>query len=270
MGKNRSNRSRSNNRSWSKAPTPEATGGSNHAEPAGCGVNPDSTVETEQKASGTPSPTPGKSTSENSPTPATWIRVLFSAAVIIQFCGLYLALSANLFQSRLQQELMSFAAPYLVTTGQQYGTQPLELTHAEAFDLPLQVELLMDESDQWKPLPLSVRQQYSRWPNLARRLRLIIEDDIESEILADFAYRFAMSWEELEGSNEIQAIRYVQPFTPNFDEGSALAQGRGGLLETSGQVLYLATAIRRKESLLGFVPSQERYRSSKASLSVAP
>lgn len=196
--------------------------------------------------------------------PSPWVRILFSMAVLVQFGGLYLALSSNLFQSRLQQELMATAAPFLVSTGQQYGTQPLELTHAEAFDLPLQVEFLISGANEWKPLEFSAGGSFSRWPNLARRLRLIIEDDIESEILADFAHQFAQLHEQANASGSIEAIRFVQPFTPNFDEGSALAEGRGGLLDTNAQVLYSAQAIRNGERLVGFVPTQESYRSSKS------
>ncbi|MFK7737965.1 MAG: hypothetical protein AB8B50_18185 [Pirellulaceae bacterium] len=199
-------------------------------------------------------------------------RVLFSLAVVGHLALLYLALSSNLFQSRLQQAAMGWASSYSVTTGQQYGMVPLELTHAESFDLPLLIQTRKSsppgQSSKWTTLDEFRTTNLPRWSNLSRSMRVIFEDDPENEILADFAFTIVRQLEAKDQESQADEIRFVQPFVPNFDEGSALADGLGGLLDTEPQVLYSATVVRDDQGrAVGLLPDQEDYRSSVATIS---
>ena len=194
------------------------------------------------------------------------VRVLFTTVVVGHLALLYLALSSNLFQSRLQQVAMDWASIYSVTTGQQYGMVPLEMTHAETFDLPLQVQTResqqSDRVSEWASVDSILPENAPRWSNLSRNLRVILEDDPENEILSDFAFAIVQQLESGSPSSQTNEIRFIQPFVPDFDEGSALADGLGGLLDTAPQVLFSATIVRNQGRAVGLVPDQEDYRSS--------
>ena len=189
-------------------------------------------------------------------------QVVFSVVVILHFSALFVALGSNLIQSRLQQSLMGWLSPYLISTAQGYGTTPIELTHGEDFDFPVQLEYLQQGSDQWRRINSNglSRATQTRWPHLMRTLGIVMQDDPEAEVIAEFLFRLVIVAEsELKN---VSAVRILQPDRLNFDEAKIAAEGGEDLVGDKDFVLYQASVVRKGDAIVGLNPSQERYRSS--------
>ena len=192
----------------------------------------------------------------------SWRQIFFSCAIILHFSTIFVALGSNLIQSRLQQSLMSWLSPYLISTAQGYGTTPIELTHGEDFDFPVQLEYLQQGAGKWRRINshgLS-RATQTRWPHLMRTLGIVMQDDPEAEVIGEFLFRLVIVAEsELKN---VTAVRILQPDRLNFDEAKIAAEGGEELVGVKDFVLYQASVVRKGDAIVGLNPSQERYRSS--------
>lgn len=167
---------------------------------------------------------------------------------------------------------MSFLAPYQVTTSQTYGGQPLELTHAEDFDFPLVVQVRYQDAETWESLDADVfqlaNQSISRWPTLARAFQIIASENAESEMLGEIAFRFvrlseSQSTESSNTKSAIEAIRFLRPIVPSYDEYSASTPELQELVGLKPETVYEAQVVRDEDRSIGVIPAQEAYRSAK-------
>lgn len=204
--------------------------------------------------------------------PSSLTKAAISLGILFHFTALYVAFNSNFFQSRLQEKIMDALSPYLISTSQAYGATPLELTHAQTFDFPIRVEVRLENESAWRPLnlgnPRKLLSQVARWNHFTRVVGIILEDDPESEILAEIALNLVncSSTTRTSSGDSIVAIRVIQPHVLSFDEATAKAAGQEDLIDLSPKVRFEAAVVRRNEQVVGLVPSQERYRSSKSIL----
>lgn len=196
---------------------------------------------------------------------ATLQRIL-SVVIVGHLGALLLALTSNFAPSFLQGELMGYLSPYLTTTHQSYGALPLELTHADAIDFPMHIEIKKTGRD-WSSLKLpgfETDVRHSRWPNLARILAIIAQEEPESEILSEIALRLVHVAEQ-RSSTPISAIRLVQPHVLSFDEDSVVSSGGGALLEDElgAEIVFSAQVVCSADASIGLVPTQTASRTSR-------
>ncbi|QDV24481.1 hypothetical protein [Aureliella helgolandensis] len=210
--------------------------------------------------------------------PSPVVRRWVSLLVVVQLSLVVLSLAANLSASYLQGKLLDIAAPYLVSTGQDYGAVPIELTHAEDINRPLHVQLHRagDRAADWIPLALPGEQagangianwSRSRWPNLSRILQLIALEIPDSEILSEVAAQILATAGQRDLTS-VDAIRFVVPFAPSYDEYSILTSAQGSLSQDlfEDEVLYSARILRSADGQLTLVPAQDGLRTSKPRL----
>lgn len=209
--------------------------------------------------------------------PTGIVRWLVSCLIALHFTGLGIALSANLAQSFLHGEVLVWLAPVHVTTGQDYIMLPLELTQASDMDAPVVIEVMRAQEQAWKQLgfpkgELTVDASHaSRWPNLARLLYWISQQQPDSEVLPEFALRAIRSSSqaadgEASDGNPIAAIRLVQPHVVSYDEDLAIANGRAAFFADAMQsnVIYAARIVRDVDGrIAGLVPEQDPSLTSK-------
>lgn len=211
--------------------------------------------------------------------PSGPVRSLISSLILLHFLGLIIALSANLAPSFLQGEAVAWLSPLHVTMGQDYIMLPLELTQAADMDAPVAVEVVNENGNEWEPLAISgnglspefVRS--SRWPNMARLLYWISQQQPDSEVLPEFAQRLLQASRNANALDESgapesrpQAIRFVQPHVVSYDEDLVIASGRETLLADSMQstVLYAARIVRDETgTIVGLIPQQDPALTSK-------
>ncbi len=195
--------------------------------------------------------------------------------ILFHFGALLSALAANLSPSYLQGQLTELLSPYSATTSQTYNSIPLELTHAEPFDFPLQVELLpSDEAgEDWQSMllpgshsrvPNSLGFRWSRWPNISRVIQLIATDQPDSEILSDIVARLVVIAERQTGRT-FRAVRLRTPKVLSYDDDALLASGQTSLQDNdpSVEVAYRATIIRESERDISLIPEQLPLRTAK-------
>ncbi len=202
-------------------------------------------------------------------------RACVSALVIVHFCLLVLALSANVAPSYLQGTLTGWFAPYLVATCQDYGAVPIELTHAQSLDFPLLLEFKTDEeaSEPWRQVQLPGARQLrgqpvdlrlSRWPNLARLIRLLSVDQPESEMLSDIGAQLVL-FVQKHTKKPVSAIRFVAPSVLSFDQDRLLSTGQAALIQgdIEQQIVFSAAVIHDSAGRVSLVPQQPPLRTSK-------
>jgi hypothetical protein len=207
--------------------------------------------------------------------PTKQVRSIVSVLIVIHLAALVITLAANLAPSYLQGRLTDALAPYLRTTSQFYEAFPIELTHAESIDFPLLVEFheTGEPPSQWRRADLpgvlasangSIDVRGSRWPNLSRLIRLLAEDQPESEILADLLARFVVS-EELTSHQPLDGARFIAPHVFSFDDDLLAAAGQGSLVqgEWKPEIIYQARIVRGAEGRILLVPEQESMRTAK-------
>lgn len=188
-------------------------------------------------------------------------KLLATAMILTHFTALLLTLSANLAPSYLQGRLTAWFSSYLVTTNQDYTALPLELTHADAIDFPLVLEVHRtgDEPQSWREVKLP----HARWQNFSRWIRLISVDQPESELLADVLAHFAGVIEERQ-SKELDAIRLVAPKVLSYDEDALVAGGEPASESFEQEIAYKAHIIRDPLThQIQLVPAQDPLRTSK-------
>lgn len=192
------------------------------------------------------------------------VQWALSSIFALHFIALLVALSSNRAPSYLQGELMNWLAPYLITTHQSYGAIPLQLTHAEQVDFPLQVEWLADGDAAWQ-VEDSLSRTGSKWTNFARIAQIIGIDMPESEILSELGLKLVQQIEARE-SVQVKEIRFVANHVLSYDEDLAIATGREELLSDDREpaVVFSAAVVREAESPIGLIPQQDASRTSKA------
>ncbi len=202
------------------------------------------------------------------------VRRFMSFLVVAHFLALILTLSSNLGPSYVQGELGRWAAPYLVTTNQKYVALPLALTHADTIDFPLWIELRPSGSgpDAWQRFDLpgsssgrgEASLTRSRWPNFSRMVRLVAEEQPDSELLAEIAAQVVRAAEARQEARFDQ-VRFVQPHVLSFDEDAIVDQGQASLIaqELEDEVVFTANVVRDSRGDIGLVPMQESSRTSK-------
>ncbi len=192
---------------------------------------------------------------------------LYSAVVLFHFAALILALSANLFPSRLQDHLLKWFSPYLVTSAQAYGSMPLELTHAESFDFPLQVEGLSQDDNRWVPLKIpgitDTSPARTRFSMLGRAMSLVLEGDPESEVVSQIIYRL-LKIAQTNQRQPLEKVRVIRPFVPDYDQ----ATNGTSDVDQGPEVLFTAQIVREGDEIVGVVPEIENYRQSKARVGI--
>ncbi len=89
---------------------------------------------------------------------------------------------------------MGWLSPYLISTAQGYGTTSIELTHGEDFDFPMQLEYLQQGTRQWRRINSNglSRATWTRWPYLMRTLGIVMQDDPDAEVIAEFLFRIVI------------------------------------------------------------------------------
>lgn len=209
------------------------------------------------------------------------LRKIVSLILIVHWCALLFALSANLAPSYLQGNVMRWLSGYLVTTNQEYGALPLELTHAEPLDFPLIIEAHRrgDPAAEWRRLalpgvapspsiPLALNQ--SRWANFGRIICMVAMDQPEDVVLSDIAAQ-ALTVAESTGSDEHDAIRFLIPAVLSYDEDIMRENGQltADAEELQPEIVYSASVVREPNGNIQLVPSQESLRTSKPA-EVAP
>ncbi|MCR9296419.1 MAG: hypothetical protein NXI32_27220 [bacterium] len=219
-----------------------------------------------------PDPTDGAehTTPASADLPTSWQRAI-TIAIVLHFVTLFVAFSSNLYQSLLQQEAIRYLSPYLVTTSQVYGALPLEWTHAQSYDLPMDFEVRSKGSQRWETLISANRSDQLgdnwRWSNLTRILRMVIMEDPESEIAAELGLKIANHYQSRRNAADLASIRFIQPYTPSFDEATLLAGEDVAELDvsTEPEVIYQADVVYDQSGkAIGLLPILESYRSSKA------
>lgn len=192
------------------------------------------------------------------------VQWILSSIFVLHFMALLVALSSNRAPSYLQGELMNWLAPYLTTTHQSYGSIPLQLTHGEQVDFPLQVEWLADGDPNWQA-EASLTQAGARWTSFARVIQVIGIDLPESEILSELGLKLVKQIEARE-SVAVREIRFVVNHVLSFDEDLAIATGREELLSDDRQpaIVFDAVVVRQADSPIGLIPQQDASRTSKA------
>ncbi len=208
--------------------------------------------------------------------PSSSVQRFASLALIVHFSLLITALSANMAPSHLQGILLGWFSPYFIATNQDYGAVPISLTHADAIDFPLTIELLPTDSvthedSAWHKLEIpnseenatGISFRASRWPNYARLVRLITVDQPDSEILADIATALVRFAEE-QSRVSYRAIRLRATKVLSYDEDAALASNQGALLadELDSTLCYGANILRTSNHEIALVPFQERLRTA--------
>ena len=195
---------------------------------------------------------------------ASQVQWALSGIFALHFMALIVALSSNWAPSFLQGELMNLLSPYLTTTHQAYGSSPLQLTHAEQVDFPLQIQWLQDGSDNWQ-IEDSLTRAGANWKNFSRVIKIIGVDLPESEVLSEVGLRLVQQIESRE-SVEVKAVRFVVSHVLSFDEDLAIATGREELLgdDREPTIIFDAVVIRKAGTPIGLIPQQDASRTSKA------
>lgn len=204
-------------------------------------------------------------------------RTFISVLICLHFAALLASLASNMSPSFVQGKLQDFLSPYLVTTAQDYGAVPIELTHADPMDFPafVQVHRRSDPKQLWQSVQLpavageSVRPinwTRSRWANISRFTRLIAEDFPDSEILSEIALSILNS-SQVEDPENVDGIRIVAPHIPDFDEFEIVMLEGEEFTSASfqDQVVYSADVVRSTAGEIGLVPFLQDLRTSKSS-----
>ncbi|MCA9127745.1 MAG: hypothetical protein KDB22_11695 [Planctomycetales bacterium] len=200
------------------------------------------------------------------------VQITISILVVLHFSILILSLSANLSPSFLQGKLVDLLGPYLITTGQEYGAVPIEITHAEPIDFAtlVQVHERGAQPGEWISLALPgvidstarpVNFANSRWTNLSRLLRLIAEEFNDSDVLAEFAASIANRHSQ---DMDIDAIRILAPHVPSYDKYEELRLAGLPFNESTFPpvIAYYANVVAQGEQLR-VIPYLEPLRTSK-------
>lgn len=197
---------------------------------------------------------------------STRARRLASVVIVFHFTAILIALASNLAPSYLQDKLLGGLSPYLTTTHQSYGAVPLELTHGDPIDFPVDVEIQTNTPhwSQCRQAFLDNNSMGSRWPNLARILHIIAVNAPDDELLSEMGTRFVRYLEHVEES-EISAIRFIQPHVLDVEEYAAVSSGALSASDFEAEVIFSAKVVRTADGLLGLVPEQEAYRISPVS-----
>lgn len=198
-------------------------------------------------------------------------QIVLSVAIVIHFAMLLFALMANLAPSFWQGLWMERLSPYLVTVHQSYGAIPLELTHGVDIDFPLKFEVREDATNQWKEVLTNVQSpQQTRWTSLSRIVSLIVEDQPDSEMLTELSFQMLRHVEARE-KKSFDAVRWLRPHVPTFDEDAVIRAGQGTLIENDlqNEVIFSAVVVRGEEAVMGLVPQQEASRTAPAVIAEA-
>ncbi len=203
--------------------------------------------------------------------PSPRLKRLLSVVVVFHFAATLVALASNYSPSYVQGVVMDYLSPYLVTTHQAYGAMPLELTHGNAIDFPVAIEVQREESSNWDKLELwktGQEERRSRWNSLGRIITIVTEDQPESEVLSEIANQIVRHAEatNTRETAEITAVRIVQPHVMNFEEDLIFASSGESFIEADlvAETLYAAKVVRSDGLVVGMLPVQEASRVSES------
>lgn len=200
------------------------------------------------------------------------IKRMATCLLVLHFVAFTLSLAANFAPSSLQGKLMNLAAIYLVTTNQDYGALPLELTHGAPVDFPLWIELRRAPSQNWERLRLpgetrrvdgSPDFRFSRWTNLSRLLHLVATDQPDAELLSDVTVALLRA-RGMEG--RVEAVRWISQPVLSFDQHTFVVAGQESLIvaELMPQIVFSGRVIQDANGEISLLPDQEPMRTSKA------
>jgi hypothetical protein len=104
---------------------------------------------------------------------------------------------------------------------------------------------------------------------LERILRLVLDDEPESEIVAEIALtaiRRTTPQEPMDRAEKrLKAIRFVQPYVPSYSDAELIMEGMQDEVDTAPRVIYEAAVVYEGSQPVGLLPKLESYRSAKAS-----
>lgn len=194
-------------------------------------------------------------------------KLLFSLFAVLQIATLLLSLLSNYAPSYLEGEILGWLSPYIVTTHQFYGAKPLEMTHSESVDFPVQIDAQFQGDRNWTTITFgrdSLNQ--TRWPMLARIMVVVTEDDDENPILAEVTAAIVKQINSTRRKN-VRRIRLMQPHVLSFDEDSYVQSGQEDLLDglDEGNQIFAADVVYDQDSkFVGVLPILSKYRTSPA------
>lgn len=195
------------------------------------------------------------------------VRPWASLWITIHFFSICVCLSANLAPSELQRRIMKMLAPYTLTTHQDYGAVPLEMTRGDslALDWKHVFELHDAETDIWHRLD-QPSQFFSRadrrWASFNRMLAIAAID--KSDPLVHLLMTRAIDVHRHQNGRKADEVRLVQQKV--FDYASDLALSRGELPETDRQdkVLYHCRVVELADGRIRLMPLYESTRTTKS------
>lgn len=212
--------------------------------------------------------------------PSKLTRRFVSAGIVVHLSACIVTLSGNLAPSYLHGQFATWLSPYQVVTGQDYNLLPLELTHGSSIDTPLELEIQIasiskSDSREWQRVELpstktidddsTLGNPGSRWGNIARLMLWIVNDEPDSEILAEITANLVRHLEATRTNQTIAAIRLVQPPVLSFDEDLLIYGGQAEFLADSfeSKVVYSAKVVRLPDGEIGILPEQSTELTSK-------
>ncbi|GAB5406622.1 MAG: hypothetical protein Aurels2KO_48530 [Aureliella sp.] len=210
-------------------------------------------------------------------------RRIASSLIVVQICVLILSLSSNLSPSTLQGNLLDWAELYTITTAQDYGAVPIELTHGETLDFPVAVQVQSDSDgrDEWTTLELPgvnftserpVDWSRSRWANLSRAVRLLYNDTADPEAIAILASA-ATNGSTSRVVGDVRRVRVVSPTVVSYRQYESVKEANLTVAEAfTDEVIYTAELVKLPSGEQVLIPEEESLRTSKSKLldEVAP
>lgn len=148
-----------------------------------------------------------------------------------------------------------------------YGAKPLELTHSESIDFPVQIDAQLEGNSDWTTITFGRDAlNQTRWPMLARLIAVIADEDRENEILAEVTSSLA---QQINGTRrkKVRRIRLIQPHVISFDEDSYIQEGKEELLGEIGdatQVFAADVVYDEQSNVIGVLPILSKFRTSPA------
>lgn len=228
---------------------------------------------------------PDKKTVTEDPTARSDKHVLFTAThrhvasllILVQFCVLILSLSSNLSPSTLQGNLLDWAELYTITTAQDYGAVPIELTHGETLDFPVAVQVQSDTDTpgEWTTLELPgvnfsserpVNWSRTRWANLSRSVRLLYNDTDDPEAIAILASA-TVNGSTSRVAGKVRRVRVVSPTVVSYRQYESVVDANLTVAEAfADEVVFTAELIELPSGEQVLVPEEESLRTSKSKL----
>lgn len=194
-------------------------------------------------------------------------RILASVLIAGQLGLLLFSLLANLSPSILQDRISAIAGVYLVTTAQDYGAVPIELSHGEVLEVPMRIEVHQagEAADRWTTLFPTPSTPAHQWPNVSRLMRLIATEIPDSEILSELVAR-AIAISSPRDVQDADYVRITAPYMASYDEFSIAGEGRSENIRMlyPDSVVFSAKIVQSSDGDLLLIPNQDPSRTSKS------